>query len=164
MRDIHISIVRDKLHIVILKSQILPSKHRFILKICGVRPHSSANFRIPIFLCRTRIDIWALPTVELEGFGLVTLEALACGTPVLGTPIGGTSEILGQLDRRFLFKDPKPESLAALIIATAGLYLDHSEQYREDAARCRRFAVDNYSWEKNVGRTEELFRDAIQTR
>ena len=50
-------------------------------------------------------DAFILPTLELEGFGLVTLEALACGTPVLGTPIGGTKEILGMFDPSYLFKD-----------------------------------------------------------
>src|SRR5438132_854951 len=39
-------------------------------------------------------DVFVLPTRELEGFGLVTVEALACGTPVLGTPVGATPEIL----------------------------------------------------------------------
>ena len=41
-------------------------------------------------------DIFILPTQSLEGFGLVTLEALSCGVPVLGTPIGATTNILKQ--------------------------------------------------------------------
>ncbi|PIU84511.1 MAG: hypothetical protein COS67_12835, partial [Deltaproteobacteria bacterium CG06_land_8_20_14_3_00_44_19] len=63
-------------------------------------------------------DIFILPTLELEGFGLVTLEALASGVPVLGTPIGGTKEILGRLDPKYIFRDTQPESMAALIIET----------------------------------------------
>jgi len=46
-------------------------------------------------------DCFVLPTRELEGFGLVTVEALACGTPVLGTPIGATPELLDPLDLRW---------------------------------------------------------------
>ncbi len=45
-------------------------------------------------------DFFVLPTRRLEGFGLVTPEALACGTPVLGTPVGGTREILSRFDSR----------------------------------------------------------------
>jgi glycosyltransferase involved in cell wall biosynthesis len=32
-------------------------------------------------------DLVVMPTLQLEGFGLVTVEALACGTPVMGTPV-----------------------------------------------------------------------------
>jgi len=46
-------------------------------------------------------DLFVLPTRELEGFGLVTVEALACGTPVLGTPVGATPEILRALCPRW---------------------------------------------------------------
>ncbi len=39
-----------------------------------------------------------MPTAQLEGFGLVTVEALACGTPVVGTPVGAIPEVLNQID------------------------------------------------------------------
>jgi glycosyltransferase involved in cell wall biosynthesis/SAM-dependent methyltransferase len=57
-------------------------------------------------------DVFVLPTRELEGFGLVTVEALACGTPVLGTPVGATTELLEPLDPGLLFRDATPEAMA----------------------------------------------------
>ena len=39
-------------------------------------------------------DRFVLPTTALEGFGLVTVEALSSGIPVIGTPVGATPEIL----------------------------------------------------------------------
>ena len=63
-------------------------------------------------------DIFILPTLELEGFGLITLEALASGVPVLGTPVGGTVEILNRLDSQYLFSDTSSEAMAELIIKT----------------------------------------------
>ena len=58
-------------------------------------------------------DAFVLPTRELEGFGLVTVEALACGTPVLGTPVGATPEILAPLCPSLIFGGTAPEMLAA---------------------------------------------------
>ena len=43
-------------------------------------------------------DLMIVPTIALEGFGLVVVEALACGTPVLVTPIAGLPEVVRDLD------------------------------------------------------------------
>lgn len=43
----------------------------------------------------TAIDLFILGSVG-ETYGMVTLEALACNTPVIGTNSGGTPEILGE--------------------------------------------------------------------
>ncbi len=39
-------------------------------------------------------DLTVVPSQSLEGFGLILLESLACGTPTLCTPIGGMPEVL----------------------------------------------------------------------
>jgi glycosyltransferase involved in cell wall biosynthesis len=104
-------------------------------------------------------DLFILPTVELEGFGLITLEALASGVPVLGTPVGGTVEILGKLDTRYLFKDTKPGSMAFLIIETCRRFRNNDPLRRDVTARCRAFVEANYSWERNIDSTEKLFEE-----
>ena len=99
-------------------------------------------------------DIFILPTKFLEGFGLVTLEALSSGLPVLGTPVGGTNEILGKFDKNLLFKDTTPKAMAELIFE----YLDH-EKLNELSRRAREFVLANYSWEKSVEKVEKLLSD-----
>ena len=40
-------------------------------------------------------DLVVTPTLEIEGFGLSTAEALSCGTPVVVTPVGANPEVVG---------------------------------------------------------------------
>lgn len=57
-------------------------------------------------------DLFVLPTRALEGFGMATLEAMACATPVLATEVGATPELLARFDVALAPVRPNPESLA----------------------------------------------------
>ena len=105
-------------------------------------------------------DIFILPTLELEGFGLITLEALASGVLVLGTPVGGTVEILSRLDSKYLFKDTEPESMAELIIKTCREFKNNPGLRQDVSSRCRLFVEENYSWKKNIDLLEGLLKGA----
>lgn len=57
-------------------------------------------------------DLFVLPTVAYEGFGMSTAESLACGTPVVGTPVGATPELLGPAEAGFLSESASSADLA----------------------------------------------------
>src|SRR5213594_2084031 len=100
-------------------------------------------------------DVFVLPTRELEGFGLVTVEALACGTPVLGTPVGATPEILLPLSPSLILRGLAPEMMAEDIRR----YLEAERQDPEAHARlreaCRRHVEAHYTWDRTMDALED---------
>lgn len=103
-------------------------------------------------------DLFVLPTSALEGFGLVTVEALACGTPALGTPVGATPEILGALDQRFLTSSADAQGLASGILD----FLDGSWREAYSSSRLRDHVLQNYGWKRHVDCLEALYTSAIR--
>lgn len=60
-------------------------------------------------------DAFVLPTAELECFGLIALEALACGRPVLATPVGAIPEVMANFEPEWLASSAREEAIADLI-------------------------------------------------
>jgi glycosyltransferase involved in cell wall biosynthesis len=106
-------------------------------------------------------DLFVLPTKELEGFGLVTLEAMASGLPVVGTPVGGTQEILEKFDSGFLFKGTDPDSIVELLTEKYYQIKHCPKKWQEISHRCRNFVESNYSWDKNIDCLEELIANTL---
>lgn len=102
-------------------------------------------------------DAFVLPTRAQEGFGLPTLEAFACGVPVLGTPVGATPELLGQVEPRLVLPGTVAEALAS------GLHSFLRAPLPESCApeRLRAFVERRYSWERVVEETLAVFERAL---
>ncbi len=73
--------------------------------------------------------ISVVPTVALEGFGLITVESLASGTPVLVTPVGGLPEAVAGLSPDLVLP---ATGAAAIAEGLAG-----SARWLIEVARCR---------------------------
>ncbi|MEJ5359471.1 MAG: glycosyltransferase family 4 protein [Desulfobacterales bacterium] len=103
-------------------------------------------------------DLFVLPSLDLEGFGMVTLEALASGLPVLATPVGGSVEILSPLDRGLLLEGTSVEALGRGVLSFLHRLAADPQAGRRLSAACRRHAVGHYSWERHLDRLEALFQ------
>ena len=107
-------------------------------------------------------DAFVLPTRALEGFGLVTVEALACGTPVFGTPVGATPEILAPLDPSLLFRDASAEAMAQDLARFLDSVARDAAGTRRLRDASRRHVETRYSWERSIGDLETTLRTLIE--
>ena len=99
-------------------------------------------------------DLFVLPTIALEGFGLVTTEALACGTPVVGTPIGATPEILNGLEPRLIASGADPDSLSSAILG----FLEGNWQGALTPTRLHCYIKEHYTWERHIESVENIYK------
>jgi phosphatidylinositol alpha-mannosyltransferase len=110
-------------------------------------------------LAATYREAWvsALPSIH-EALGLVLVEALACGTPVVGTNHLGIPEVIDRDEIGRLFDGDAPAALAEALLEA----LDLARDPRTPEA-CRRRAED-FSKERMVGAYEDLYRELLERR
>jgi glycosyltransferase involved in cell wall biosynthesis len=114
-----------------------------------VRP---AQDRIPRLYASC--DAWLFGS-RREGFGLPILEAMACRTPVIGTPAGAAPEILAG-GGGILVKAGDPGDMAAAIRRVIGMT---PEQWRAMSDAAHRTAAA-YSWDRSVEMFEAFISGA----
>ncbi|MCT7949704.1 glycosyltransferase family 4 protein [Ancylothrix sp. C2] len=103
----------------------------------------------------SQCDAWLFGT-RREGFGLPILEAMACRTPVIGTPAGAAPELLAN-GGGILVKPEDPEDMAKAIIKVC--QMPESEwRVLSDTAYQK---ATSYSWEDAADRFEAALFEAV---
>jgi len=103
-------------------------------------------------------DAWLFGS-RLEGFGLPILEAMACRTPVIGTPAGAAPELLKD-GGGILVHPMHPDAMAAAIVRIARM--DDTEWRRmSDAAHA---TATRYTWDDATELFEAALHRAVERR
>jgi glycosyltransferase involved in cell wall biosynthesis len=101
-------------------------------------------------------DLSVVPTVALEGFGMITLESLASGTPVMVTPIGGLPEVVQNLSKNLIFEDSgAPAMTRALDDVLSGRRVLPNE------SQCRKYVEAHFTWWDAARKTRDVYLEAL---
>ena len=104
-----------------------------------------------------------MPTHELEGFGLVTVEALACGTPVLGTPIGAIPEVLSLVDSSLVAKARNSEALAESMSQLIRRIREQPDVWSTLSREARAVVEQHFTWVSHNNQLETVLRETVAT-
>jgi phosphatidylinositol alpha-1,6-mannosyltransferase len=114
--------------------------------------------------CYRQCDLFALPNrqvgKDIEGFGMVLLEAQACGRPVLAGASGGTAETMRIPETGRVVACDGPEKLAGLVVE---LLADGPRLERMGRA-AREWVVGQFDWAALSRQAERMFRPGPRSR
>lgn len=104
-------------------------------------------------------DVFVLPSIvtsdgDTEGLGVVFLEAIASGTPVVGSNVGGIPDIIRHNQTGLLVPQKEPAALAGAIVRV----LADSKLKVRLTKNAMKFVKERFTWELVAERFAELFR------
>jgi phosphatidylinositol alpha-mannosyltransferase len=100
-------------------------------------------------------DIFCSPATGDESFGIVLLEAMAAGRPIVATNIDGFRGVVTH-GREALLVDRKSKRQLAYALET----LINGPQIRQDLARAGQQTVQQYDWERVVDQVQDVYQQA----
>ena len=115
------------------------------VKLVGWIPHE----KLPDYL--NELKLFVLPSYT-EGLPNLILEAMACGAPVLATPVGAIPDVIKDGETGFIMEDNSPECIAKNIIRV--LECPYLEKIVENA---RELVENEFTYEKAVEKWREIF-------
>jgi len=102
-------------------------------------------------------DLTVVPSQSLEGFGLILLESLACGTPALCTPVGGMPEIVAPF-----CPDLVTESATAEAISDRLITVLKGDLPLPDRQACHDHAAQHYDWKSISQQVRQVLLQPIK--
>ncbi len=147
---------REDLHVLIggdgqLKESIEASLNEEGIAARVDLPGWISHNDLPMYLNQLRLLI--LPSYT-EGLPNIMLEAMACGTPVLATPVGGIPDVIKDGETGFLMENNSPECIASNVIRA----LEYPD-LEGVAQRARALVEREFTFERAVERWRKVLED-----
>ena len=106
----------------------------------------------------THATVFACPSVY-EPLGIVNLEAMACGTAVVGSRTGGIPEVVAEGETGLLVPPGEPEALAVALNALLG----DPDRAQAMGQAGRKRAVAEFGWPAIAAQTAELYAELVHS-
>ena len=135
-----------------LRESLLELKDKLELVNVHFIGHVTQNQLVDLY---NLADVSTVPS-RTEPFGLVAIEALACGTPVVGTNQGGLPDFINE-DVGTLVPVEDYQALADAIVSE----IFHANK-EERSETCYNYALKNFSWKKSLDKVEKVYDEVIK--
>jgi len=133
--------------------------------VAGLRATRSGVFWIPEMLPAREViqllshaTVFACPSIY-EPLGIVNLEAMACGTAVVGSRTGGIPEVVADGETGLLVPVGEPEALAAALNALLG----DPDRAGAMGQAGRKRAVAEFGWPAIAAQTANLYAELVRS-
>jgi len=101
-------------------------------------------------------EVLVMPSLY-ESFGMVALEAMACGTPVIASEVGGLGYLVQDGQTGYTIPDSDPEALCDKLSLLLG-----DSHLRETMGREASQYALNYAWERVAAQVIEVYEGLLQ--
>jgi glycosyltransferase involved in cell wall biosynthesis len=152
MPDVKLVLVGDGVE----RSRLEELVKRLNLKDCIQFAGQVPQERIPQIMHQA--DVFALSSLS-ESFGIVNLEAMAAGLPIVATNVGGIPDIVEEGVNGYLVNAKSPDETADRI-----LILLQNDQIREKISANNKERAELYTWDKVAGTVEKIYNECLGNR
>jgi glycosyltransferase involved in cell wall biosynthesis len=153
---------RPEIRLVVGGSGDLVDRYRALASSLGIAENVDFVGYVPaqrLVFYYNSCRLFALPSTDpsRETFGIVVLEALACGLPVVATEIAGAAKEIQETGAGIIVRPCDEGALASAVLSI----LENEDLASRMGKAGRRLALEKYAWRTVSRRIEQVYRELV---